>query len=73
MKPFPFMRMFLESISNAEGAKILGVSAKTFQRRKNNPEDLTIGQLKELINYKSVKGDSPAELIREFTRRDLGL
>ena len=45
MKPFPFVRMFLASIPAEEGAEILGISIKTFQRRKQEPEILTIGQL----------------------------
>lgn len=73
MKPFPFVRMFLASIPAEEGAEILGISIKTFQRRKQEPESLTIGELKRLMAYMSAKGEAPAELIREFTRKDLSL
>lgn len=73
IKPYPRIRMLLESIPEKEGAAALGVSPKTFQRRRSNPDDLTIGEVRKLMVYESTRGRSPAELIREIFREDMKL
>lgn len=54
-------------------ASVIGVSERTMLRRKKDPGTLTIRELKQIIDYKSIQGSVPIETSRELFRKDLKL
>ena len=64
-EPFPYTRLLLESVP-ADAV----LNPKTYQRRKKNPGDLTLNELRNIIIYKSAQG-MPVDLLRDLIRKDL--
>ena len=66
---FPGIRLLISDIP----AEIIGVSHRTMLRRKQDPGTLTVDELKRVIEYKAVQGETPIELSRMLLREDLHL
>lgn len=63
---FPITRMIADSVP----AAAIGVNVRTWQRRRKNPESITLGELKKAVRYKAISGDAPIDLLRELLQKD---